>query len=49
MEWMWNDHGIHMESFHGMNMESIWNPGGFHVMIYVMKHIPCGFHMDSME
>jgi len=32
-------------------MDSTWIPPGIHIskyMIYMVKHIPCGFHVDSM-
>ena len=41
---IWNEHGIHVES--------MWNPGGFHVniyVIYVIKHIPYGIHVEWVE
>jgi hypothetical protein len=57
---MWIPYGFHVDSMwnlcgrspYGMSMESMWNPCGIHVnkyLIYVIKHIPCGFHVDSME
>jgi hypothetical protein len=44
---MWNKHGIYVDSRWipcGMSMESIGK-----YLIYMMKHIPYGIHMDSME
>jgi len=36
----------------GFHMESMWNPCGICIseyMIYVVKHIPCGIHVESMD
>ena len=53
-------HGIHMESMwnksmwneHGFHVDFMWIPYGFHIskyIIYVVKHIPCEFHVESKE
>jgi len=43
MESIWTPCG--MKIFHGIHMESTWNPHGFHGHSMV---IPYGLHMDSM-
>jgi len=60
MDSMWNLCGIYVDSIwipcglipHGMDMESMWNPCGIHssnYLIYMVKHIPYGIHVESME
>jgi len=49
MDSMWNLCGMNPC---GIHMESIWNLCGIHssnYLIYMPKHIPYGFHVDSME